>query len=129
MDKFEGFCETLKSLEEACQYEEPYENTILAGIVGLYSLCFELAWRAMQERLIASGFSESRIDSARQVIDTGALIGMIKDKSLWLDAVKAKNNVARAYRKEVSLEIAAQTKDHFYRMFCDLKEELEQNWI
>ena len=54
---------------------------------------------------------------------------MIKNEQQWLDALKARNNVAHAYNRAVALEIVKQAKDEYYSLFCDLKTEIEANWI
>lgn len=49
MKKYDNFCRALKNLEEGYQYEEPYSNVVLTGLVALYEICFEQAWKAMKE--------------------------------------------------------------------------------
>lgn len=128
MKKFDNFCLSLSSLKEIYSYEEPYENVILTGVVGLYEICFEQSWKAMKEVLTQYGVAESYTGSPRQVLKAAYQAGMIKNEDVWLKALAARNNVAHAYNRAVALDIAAQTKEIYYKMFCDLKEEIEKNW-
>ena len=41
MKKFENYCRALENLKEIFEYEEPYGNVVLTGLVGLYEICFE----------------------------------------------------------------------------------------
>lgn len=41
MKKFENFCAAFENLKEIYDYEEPYSNIVLTGMVGLYEICFE----------------------------------------------------------------------------------------
>ena len=55
MKKYENFCKALENLQDIYQYDEPYNNVILSGLVALYEICFEQAWKA-------SGLSSSLDD-------------------------------------------------------------------
>ena len=49
MKKYENFCKALEICRIFYQYDEPYNNVILSGLVALYEICFEQAWKAMKE--------------------------------------------------------------------------------
>lgn len=53
---------------------------------------------------------------------------MIKDEDLWLAALVCRNNVSHAYNRLIAEDIAKQAKEKFYAMFCELKNEIEENW-
>ena len=38
-----------KILFEIYNYEEPYDNVVLTGLVGLYEITFEQSWKMMKE--------------------------------------------------------------------------------
>jgi hypothetical protein len=48
MKKYDNFCAALKNLKELFSYEEPYNTVVLTGLVGLYEICFEQAWKMMK---------------------------------------------------------------------------------
>lgn len=129
MKKYDNFCAALANLKDIFAYQEPYDNVILTGLVGLYEICFEQSWKAMKEILQLNGVAEGETGSPRQILKTAYQLGMIKDEQVWLNALVTRNNVAHAYNQAVALDIIAQTKDIYYQMFCDLKRELEENWI
>ena len=78
MKKFENFCKALQNLKEINDYQEPYGNVILTGMVGLYEVCFELSWKAMKECLEQAGFAESQTGSPRQILKTAYQAGMLQ---------------------------------------------------
>lgn len=129
MKKFENFCMVLENLKDIFIYTPPYENVVLTGLVGLYEICFEQSWKAMKEILEFQGFSESQTGSPRQILKTAYQAGMIKNEQQWLDALKARNNVAHACNRAVALDIVTQAKEEYYSLFCDLRTEIEANWI
>lgn len=129
MKKFENFVAALHNLEDIYRYQEPYENVILTGLVVLYEICFEQSWKAMKEILTWNGFEESKTGSPRQVLKTAYQAGMIKEETLWLEALKTRNNVAHAYNKAIALDIVDKTKESYFDLFISLKSEIERNWL
>ena len=129
MKKFDNFCSALNNLKDIYNYEEPYENVVLTGLVALYEICFEQSWKAMKEILEHDGVSESQTGSPRQILKLAYQMGLIKDEELWLAALKTRNNVAHSYNRAIALDIVGETKNKYYEMFCELKRDMEKNWI
>ena len=129
MQKFENFCHALKNLEEIRHYDEPYGTVELTGMVALYEICFEQAWKAVKETLDNAGYAEGKTGSPKLILKTAYSAGMINDEALWLSALEARNNAAHAYNESVALDIIRDTKEKYIRMFADLKAEIEANWM
>ena len=129
MKKFENFVAAFRNLADIYQYEEPYGNVELTGLVGLFEVCFEQSWKAMKEILQENGFDEGKTGSPRQILKTAYQAGIIQDEELWIAALVSRNNVARAYNKEVALDIIYDTKDKYYKMFERLEKVLRENWL
>ncbi|MBC6679250.1 HI0074 family nucleotidyltransferase substrate-binding subunit [Zhenpiania hominis] len=129
MKKYENFCAALANMEEIYHYQEPYDNVVLTGLVGLYEICFEQAWKVMKEILTQHGYEQSATGSPKTILKTAYKAGMIKDETLWIRALQARNNVVHSYNREIALEIVKQVKADFYDMFCVLKKELERSWL
>ncbi len=129
MKKFENFKRSLHNLKDIYDYEEPYGNVELVGLVGLYEICFEQSWKAMKEVLLDNGYSESKTGSPKLILKTAFQADMIDDEKLWLDALVSRNNVAHAYNKDIAQDIINRTKNDYYNMFKKLEKEIEDNWI
>ena len=41
MKKYENLCVSLENMKDIYNYEEPYDNVVLTGLVGLYEITFE----------------------------------------------------------------------------------------
>lgn len=128
MKKYDNFCSALTNLQDIYDYEEPYNNVVLTGLVALYEICFEQSWKAIKEVLESNGVAEGRTGSPRQILKAAYQAGLIKDEQLWLDALVARNNVAHAYNQAIALDIVRQTKETYCQMFQSLKREIGQNW-
>ena len=129
MRKYENFCQALSNMKEIYNYEEPYDTVVLTGLVGLYELCFEQSWKMVKEILENHGYEEGATGSPKTILKTAYQAGMIKDEDLWLHALQERNNVPHFYNQKIALEIVKMTKDNFYQMFCDLKAEIDKNWL
>ena len=51
MKEYERFCKSLNTMKEIDDYQEPYDNVILTGIVCIYRSTFEQSWKMMKEIL------------------------------------------------------------------------------
>ena len=65
MRKYENFKATLHNLQDIYSCQEPHGNVEIAGMVGLYKICFEQSWKAMKELLENSGYSAGATGSPR----------------------------------------------------------------
>ena len=54
---------------------------------------------------------------------------MITEEELWLNALRARNNVAHSYNREIALDIVRQVKGRYYEMLCTLKQDIEREWL
>ena len=129
MKKYENFCDALSNMKEIYNYEEPFDNVVLTGLVGLFEICFEQSWKMMKEILVSHGYAEGAAGSPRFIIKTAYQAGMIKEEELWLNALQERNNVTHSYDRRIALSIVDQAKTDFYEMFCRLKAEVENNWL
>ena len=129
MKKYENFKAALNNLKDIYNYEEPYGNVEIAGMVGLYEICFEQSWKAMKEILESQGYAEGATGSPRTILKTAYKAGMIDDEKVWLDALFSRNNVAHAYNESIAKDIINQTKNRYYDMFVELSRTIEQGWL
>ena len=83
-------------MKEIYNYTEPYDNVVLTGLVGLYEICFEQSWKMMKEILEMHGFEEGATGSPKIILKTAYKAGMIKDETLWLQGLQARNNVTQS---------------------------------
>lgn len=67
MKKYENFCKALNNLKEIQKEIPPYSTVVQTGMVSLYEICFDQAWKAMKEVLENNGYSQHKIGSPRAV--------------------------------------------------------------
>lgn len=126
-EKFENFIKSFENLKEIFNYDQPFDNVVLTGLVALYEICFEQSWKAMKEVLENDGIDDGSTGSPRQILNIAFKVGMIEDEKQWLDALVARNNVSHSYNKDIAITIVTDTKDTYFNLFEKLKTKLE-NW-
>ena len=110
MRKYENFCNALSNMKDIYNYEEPYDNVVITGLVGLYEICFEQSWKMMKEILEIHGYAEGATGSPKIILKTAYKAGMIRDEEQWLRALQARNNVTHSYNQKIALGIIADAK-------------------
>ncbi len=126
MKKYENFCKALNNLKVIENYSEPYDTVTLTGLVGLYEICFEQAWKAMKEILEDQGFSEAKTGSPKQILKTAFAAGLIKDEQTWLEALQTRNNVAHSYNENIAKDIVKGAKDKYLLLFEELDKSMQE---
>ena len=84
MKKYENFCDALSNMKEIYNYEEPFDNVVLTGLVGLFEICFEQSWKMMKEILVSHGYAEGAAGSPRFIIKTAVKEMPINSKTIHI---------------------------------------------
>lgn len=129
MKKFENFCKALNNLSEAATLNEPYTIVEQTGIVGLFEICFEQAWKVMKQALEDHGRFEEKIGSPRAIIKLAYQCGMIDACEVWLELIAARNILAHTYSEDQALAVIRKLKSEYLQMFFALKTELQQRLL
>lgn len=129
MKKYDNFCRALANLREGAALEEPYTVVEQTGIVGLFEICFEQAWKTMKEVLEAHGRFAGNIGSPRAIIKIAYQCGMIQHSDGWLELLDARNLLAHTYSQEQALSVIRKVKLEYLALLEGLKTELERNWL
>ena len=83
MKKYENFCRAYANLCEASETQPPYSTLELTGLVALFEIAFEQAWKMMKEVLEFHGYSAiPLLDKEGKYIGTiteGDLLWYLKD--------------------------------------------------
>ena len=128
MKKYDNFCRALHNLQEGITCEEPYSIVEQTGIVALFEICFEQAWKLMKELLEWHGRFERKTGSPRLIIKEAYQSGLIADEEIWLQILDERNVLAHHYSDEESLEMIRNVKASYLKCFEDLKKEIDERW-
>lgn len=129
MKKYENFQRALENLKKIQTVKPPYDTITLTGMVALFEICFEQAWKAMKELLEYSGYSEARMGSPRSILKLAYQAGMIDDEAIWLQAMQDRNDVTPSYNENIALRIINDCKTNYLPIFIKLQASMEKNWL
>lgn len=129
MKKYENFCRALENLHEGLKLDEPYSIVEQTGIVGLFEICFEQAWKTMKALLEEDGRFGQKTRSPRRILKTAYQCGMLDNEEGWLELLEARNLLAHTYSDEQSLTVIRQMKTDYVLLFDALKKEIEAHWL
>lgn len=130
MKKYENFSRALANLKEGAKTQEPFTVVEQVGVAGLFTICFEQAWKLMKEILDDHGRSEERVGSPRAVIKLAYQCGMIENCEGWLELLEARNILAHTYSDEQALAVIRRLKPDFIPLFDQLKTEIDtKDWL
>ena len=129
MKKYDNFCKALANLKVGSQLSEPYTVVEQTGIVGLFEICFEQAWKLMKELLEEHGRFEERIGSPKAIIKIAYQCGMINDCEGWLELLESRNILAHIYSDEQALYVIRKLKTDYIALLETLKNEIDSRWL
>lgn len=128
MRRFDDFSKALANLQQIRGKEPPFDAITQAGMVSLFEICFEQAWKAMKEALELNGFANEKTGSPRMIIKQAYQAGMIADEEAWLATLVARNNVAHTYNDAMALSIIRDAQQRYLPLLEQLKAELLKGW-
>ena len=129
MKKFDNFCKALSNLKEGLYLNEPYTIVEQTGIVGLFEICFEQAWKMMKEVLESHGRFDNKIGSPKAIIKIAYECGMIDNQYEWLELLEIRNILAHTYNDEQAINAVRKLKNGYIKFFDELKENIENDWL
>lgn len=129
MKKYDNFAKALANLKEGLKLEEPYTIVEQTGIVALFTICFEQAWKLMKAVLEEHGRFEEKIGSPKAIIKIAYQCGMLKDGEAWLKLLAARNVIAHIYSDDEALAVINSLRSGYVALFEDLKLELDAHWM
>ena len=126
MKKLENFSRCLRVLKSAnfANDNEFYK----AGIIAMFNLTFELAWKALQYVLRLHGVVEAATGSPREILQLGYKFGFIEDSAAWLAMLKRRNTLAHVCSEDDADELISSIRDSFIDAFDTLEKILKEKF-
>ena len=126
MKKLDNFSNCLNVLKGA-DFELASDNDIYRmGVIGQFSLTFELAWKALQAVLRAHGAEGAEIGSPKEILQIGYKLGFVDDSAVWLLMLKRRNIGIHIYDEDEADETLLLIRDSFIPAFGVLEGTLRR---
>lgn len=127
MKKFENFKSNLSILSNA-HNEDLTNKFIISGIIDMFFIQFELAWKVLKELLRYEGESVANSGSPREIIKAAYAVYDFIDEKLWISMLKERNNMAHLYDGNAAVELVDKIIAMYIPMFCQMQKEIENRY-
>lgn len=124
MKKLDNYASNLAVLEGASGQDLSNEF-VKSGVIGKFSIQFELAWKLLKATLAYEGVAEAASGSPRQILKAAYGTYDFLDEGLWLEMLQARNDLAHLYDGEAVQELVRRIIDAYIPEFQELRRQLE----
>jgi len=119
--RFENYQSSLVELREAVSIENP-SKVERAGLIQLFEISFELAWKTLKDLLFYEGYD---VNSPRSSLRQAFAAGIITDGELWLRALDDRNLTTHTYNEEKAQHAIENIKEKYAPLLVELERELK----
>ena len=118
---FKKSLENLKSAKTA----DKDNYIILSGVIMIYNLTFDLAWKLIKDVLIdVYGISDFPSGSPKETLKKAESVDLI-DNNIWIDMLNDRNELMHDYDYNVATEKYDRIVNHYLLIFEKLLEKVE----
>lgn len=127
MAKYDNYKAQLSVLHQAPE-KDLSDEFIQNGIIGKFSLQFELAWKLLQRVLRYDGRIESAGGSPRSIIKAAYSSYDFIDEGRWLSMLDARDEAMHVYNSEMATDLVNAIIEDYIPAFDDLLENLDKTY-
>ncbi|WP_257350799.1 nucleotidyltransferase substrate binding protein [Pseudalkalibacillus decolorationis] len=120
--RFENFEKSYNLLEKYSQHEIKTDLE-RAGIIQIFEMTFELAWKVMKDYLESQGYL---VKSPRETIKQSFQSGLIEDGHIWIDALSKRNLTTHTYDAAFAEKFVEEIQAAYYPAFKLLYEKFKK---
>lgn len=121
--RFESFKKSFENLSKA--KDEDVSNVfILSGIIMIFNITFDLAWKLLREVLKEEfGIIDFPSGSPKETLKKAASAGLISDEN-WFDMLLDRNDLTHDYDYELAKEKYNKIINNYIPIFESLKNKI-----
>jgi len=119
--RFQNFEASLRELHAALEKTE-YTTLERAGLIQLFEISFELAWKTLKDMLTYEGYD---VNSPKSTLRQAFANGTIADGELWLKALDGRNLFSHTYNNELAAEAISLIKQTYSPLLFALEAKLK----
>ncbi|MDR2904768.1 MAG: nucleotidyltransferase substrate binding protein [Helicobacteraceae bacterium] len=120
--RYQNYAMALAELENSLLKEE-YTVLERSGLIQLFEVSFELAWKMLKDLLFYEGYN---VTSPRDVIRQAFANGLILDGESWLKALDSRNLFAHSYSGELAQQAVSLIREKYAPFLFALRETLKE---
>lgn len=102
---------------------ESYDKLSQAGLIQMFELVFELAWKTLKDKLEYDGL---KANSPRDTLKIAFQNGYIQNGELWIEALDNRNLLAHTYDEAKSNQARDLIRGKYFALLRDLYQHLKK---
>ncbi|MCK9316681.1 MAG: nucleotidyltransferase substrate binding protein [Verrucomicrobia bacterium] len=120
--RFQNFQKSLVDFRSAL---DKTEYTILeqAGLIQLFEVSFELAWKTLKDLLFYEGFE---VNSPRETIKQAFASDILSNPEIWLEALEGRNRFSHTYDKKLAEDSIRSIRIRYAPLLFELENTLKK---
>ena len=120
--RFSNFEKAFAELSSAVD-RKSYDKLSQAGLIQMFELVFELAWKTLKDKLEFDGL---KTNSPRETLKTAFQNGYIQNGDVWIEALENRNLLAHTYDEAKSDEARDLIREKYFSLLKDLHQTLKK---
>lgn len=120
--RLSNYRRAVHNLEQALE-QASYNDLERQGLIKGFELCYELAWKTLQDLLQARGYVDTT--GPKPVIRQAFRDGLVNDGEQWMDLLEARNLAAHVYDEARARDLETRIRGRFASVFRELLDKLE----
>ena len=120
--RLHNFNKAMLHLEDALKIEQP-DLVQKAGIIQLFEMSFELAWKLLKDFLEEQGFQD--VKSPRAALKKAFEVGLLTDGHAWMDLLVDRNLTVHTYDEEKATEMEALIDQKYFPIMKELLDQFK----
>ena len=120
--RFQNFQKSLVDFRAAL---DKTEYTVLeqAGLIQLFEVSFELAWKTLKDLLFYEGYD---VNSPRETIKQAFASGILTTSDVWMEAMEGRNRFSHTYDKKLAADSLRSIKTRYAPLLFELEKTLKK---
>lgn len=123
IQRYANYTRSVANLRDALQVKDP-SKLEQQGIVKAFELCYELAWKTLQDYLRELGIDDAV--GPKAVIRRAFGEGILQDGDGWGAMHQARNESSHIYDESIARSIAGEIRESFFGLLTELDDRLQE---
>lgn len=124
MQKFDNFLNCFQVLKNSNRELAKSDEIYRTGVIGQFSMTFELSWKLLQDVMRAHAVSEAENGSPREILKAGFKFNFLDDESTWLQMLKDRNSAMHIYDEQAFVGVLDRVYESYIKAFGDFAEKM-----
>jgi nucleotidyltransferase substrate binding protein (TIGR01987 family) len=103
--RFSNFEKAYAMFDEISKRDTEHDEVVRMALTQAFEITFELAWKAMGDKLESEKKSDGDDTFPREIIRKAYEAKYVDDQNLWTKALENRNKSSHAYSEEFAIEL------------------------